>query len=114
MAQQTLYPPEQLPLETRDYLARRLDGARDLYLLALALGERHESVGAFGWMIREARVHFAAVIEEARIAGLDTSSIATMLGKPELASSIRPDLWDRVEELLAEAARSKRRGSEER
>jgi hypothetical protein len=114
MAEQTLHPPEQLPRETRDYLAHRLDGARDLYLLALALGERHDGVGVFGWMIREARVHFAGVIEEARIAGLDTSAIASMLGKPELAGSIRPDLWERVEELLAKAARAKRRDSEER
>jgi hypothetical protein len=45
-------------------------------------------------MIREARIHFAAVIEEARIAGLDTSAIAMMLGKlnMELADSIRPEL----------------------
>jgi hypothetical protein len=27
----------------------------------------------YGRMIREARIHFAAVIEEARIAGLDTA-----------------------------------------
>ena len=46
-------------------------------------------------MIREARIHFAAVIEEARIAGLDTSAIAMMLGKLniELADSIRPALF---------------------
>ena len=40
MAEPTLHLPRELPPETRDYLAQRLDGARDLYLLALALGER--------------------------------------------------------------------------
>jgi hypothetical protein len=46
-------------------------------------------------MIREAPIHFAAVIEEARIAGLDTGAIAVMLAKRniELADSIRPELW---------------------
>ena len=64
----------------------------------------------FGRMIREARIHFAAVIEEARIAGLDTGAIAVMLGKLniELADSIRPELWTRVEQLLAERAVRKR------
>ena len=63
-------------------------------------------VPLFGRMIREARIHFAAVIEEARIAGLDTGAIAAMLGKLniELADSIRPELWARVEQLLAERA----------
>jgi len=113
VAEQMLLPPEELPAETRGYLAHRLDGARDLYLLALALGARHDGFAPFGRMIREARIHFAAVIEEARIAGLDTSTIAVMLGKLniELADSIRADLWARVEQLLAEAAhkRAKRR-----
>jgi hypothetical protein len=99
--------------DTQRYLAERLDGARDLYLLALALGERREGVRHFGRMIREARIHFAAVIEEARIAGLDTSAIAAMLGKAtsELGDGIRPELRARVEQLLAEAAseRAKRR-----
>jgi hypothetical protein len=67
-------------------------------------------------MIREARIHFVAVIEEARIAGLDTGAIARMLGKLkiELADSIRPELWARVEQLLAERAthkRAERRGA---
>ena len=95
-----------LPPEARDYLAHRLDGARDLYLLALALGDRPDGSPLFGRMIREARIHFAAVIEEARIAGLDTGAIAAMLGKMniELADSIRPELWARVEQLLAERA----------
>ena len=53
------------------------------YLLALALGDRPDGSAMFGRMIREARIHFAAVIEEARIAGLDTSAIALMLGKHE-------------------------------
>ncbi|TFH66253.1 MAG: hypothetical protein E4G90_04510 [Gemmatimonadales bacterium] len=113
MAAQMPHPPEELPPDTRSYLAHRLDGARDLYLLALALGDRNDGVALFGRMIREARIHFAAIIEEARIAGLDTSAIAAMLGKLniELADSIRPDLWARVEQLLAEVAgkRGKRR-----
>jgi hypothetical protein len=70
-------------------------------------------------MIREARIHFAEVIEEARIAGLETSSIAVMLGKlnTELADSIRPEFWARVEQLLAERAARKqgaRRGPPKR
>jgi hypothetical protein len=99
--------------EARDYLAHRLDGARDLYLLALALGDRPDGSPLFGRMIREARIHFAAVIEEARIAGLDTGAIAAMLGKLniELADSIRPELWARVEQLLAERGRRKGRSS---
>lgn len=106
-------PREVLSAETQHYLARRLDGARDLYLLALALGERHDGASPFGRMIREARIHFAAVIEEARIAGLDTSDIAAMLGKTtsELGDSIRPELRERVAQLLGDAAseRAKRR-----
>ena len=35
----------------RDYLADRLDGARDLYLLALALGTRGDGAALFGRMI---------------------------------------------------------------
>src|SRR5688572_850766 len=108
MVEPTLLPRE-LPPETRNYLAHRLDGARDLYLLALALGARPDGSALFGRMIREARIHFAAVIEEARIAGLDTGAIALMLGKLnfELADSIRPELWARVEQLLAERAARK-------
>ncbi len=104
MAERTQHPPREVPPQTRDYLAQRLDGARDLYLLALALGERQADTAPSGRMIREARIHFAAVIEEARIAGLDTGAIAAMLGKLniELADSIRPELWARVEQLLAE------------
>ena len=115
MTEPSLHLPRDLPPETGDYLAHRLDGARDLYLLALALGERLDRSTSFGRMIREARIHFAAVIEEARIAGLDTGAIAVMLGKLniELADSIRPELWARVEQLIAERAardRSVRRG----
>ncbi|HET9726825.1 MAG TPA: hypothetical protein VFP28_07905 [Gemmatimonadales bacterium] len=99
-------PPlsKELPPGAHDYLGHRLDGARDLYLLALALGDRPEGSALFGRMIREARIHFAAVIEEARIAGLDTGAIAAMLGKRsiELADNIRPELWAGVEKLLAE------------
>lgn len=88
---------------THDYLAQRLDGARDLYLLALALGERGKGgAKTFGPLIQEARIHFASVIEEARIGGLDTRDIQDMLAKhtTELSSSIRPDLRDRVDELV--------------
>jgi hypothetical protein len=110
MTEPTPHLSRELPPETRDYLAHRLDGARDLYLLALALGDRPDGSALFGRMIREPRIHFAAVIEEARIAGLDTGAIAVMLGKLnfELADSIRPELWARVEQLLAERAVRKR------
>ena len=110
MAEQRLHLPKELPPETTAYLAHRLDGARDLYLLALALGDRPEGSSLFGRMIGEARIHFAAVIEEGRIAGLDTGAIAVMLCKLnfELADSIRPELWARVEQLLAERAVRKR------
>ena len=110
MTKPTPHLSKELPPGTQDYLAHRLDGARDLYLLALALGDRPEGSALFGRMIREARIHFAAVIEEARIAGLDTSAIAMMLGKLniELADSIRPELWARVEQLLAERAARER------
>jgi hypothetical protein len=104
MAEPTPHLSKELPPETQDYLGQRLDGARDLYLLALALGDRPEGSAPFGRMIREARIHFAAVIEEARIAGLDTGTIAGMLSQLELADSIRPELWARVEQLLAERA----------
>ena len=95
--------------EAGEYLAGRLDGARDLYLLALALGVRGDEGALFGRMIREARIHFTAVIEECRIAGLDTSAIAVMLGKrnEELVDSIRPEVWAHLEELIA---RRRRRG----
>jgi hypothetical protein len=106
MTDRSLNPGEDLPLEAQRYLAHRLDGARDLYLLALALGERHGGSGHFGRMIREARIHFVAVIEEARIAGLDTNAIAGMLAKStsELSDGIRPDLRARVEQLIADAS----------
>jgi hypothetical protein len=99
---------DDLPPETRRYLAHRLDGARDLYLLALALGERRDGSGHFGRIIREARMHFVAVIEEARIAGLDTNAIAAMLGKStsELHDGIRPDLRERLAQLVADASAS--------
>jgi CRP-like cAMP-binding protein len=93
---------DHLPPAAREYLARRLDGARDLYLLALAVGAREDGAALFGRMILEARIHFAAVIEECRIAGLDTSAIAKMLGKMnrELVDSIRPEIWDHLERLM--------------
>ena len=98
---------EPLARDALEYLAHRLDGARDLYLLALALGARGEGVAQFGPMIREARIHFAVVIEECRIAGLDTSAIAVMLGEmnQELVDSIRPEIWEPVEQLMAQRAR---------
>lgn len=104
VADRELLQPESLPADARDYLGHRLDGARDLYVLALALGDRREGFAPFGRMIREARIHFAAVIEEARIAGLDTGAIAQLLNKSNLELSFRPDLWERVQQLLAEAA----------
>ena len=96
-----------LPRDAREYLADRLDGARDLYLLALALGARGDGATLFGRMIREARIHFAAVIEECRIAGLDTSAIAMMLGKMnrELVDNIRPEIWEHLEKLMVQRAR---------
>jgi hypothetical protein len=103
-------PRDNVPAETKRYLAHRLDGARDLYLLALALGERHDGGAQFGRMIREARIHFAAVIEEARIAGLDTNAIGEMLAKQNVEDGIRPDLRARVEQLLSEAAGSRAKG----
>src|SRR5512140_1644274 len=84
------------------YLQQRLDGARDLYLLALALGRREGSSAVFGSLIREARIHFVALLEEARLAGLDTTMIADMLGKQsaELGNNIRPEIWASVEQLV--------------
>lgn len=99
------------PSGTRHYLGQRLDGARDLYLLALALGERGIANDVFGRMIREARVHFASVIEECRIAGLKTGAIAQMLGKvyPELADSMKPAVWKRVAQIIARPSPGTRR-----
>ena len=101
-----------VPSEAREYLADRLDGARDLYLLALALGVRGEPATVGGRMIREARIHFTAVIEECRIAGLDTSVIAVMLGKlnEELVDSIRPEIWEHLEQLIARRRRGRPAG----
>jgi hypothetical protein len=110
LVDETLQRRDNVPAETTRYLAHRLDGARDLYLLALALGERHDGGVQFGRMIREARIHFAAVIEEARIAGLDTNAIAEMLAKQNVHDGIRPDLRARVEHLLGEAADSRAKG----
>lgn len=107
---QILRPADDLPPETQRYLAQRLDGARDLYLLALALGTRDDGASHFGRIIREARIHFVAVIEEARIAGLDTNEIGAMLAKTNVEDGVRPELRARVEQLLAEAGnRAKRR-----
>lgn len=92
-----------LPAGAREYLAGRLDGARDLYLVALALGERGVGASVFGQMIREARIHFAAVIEEGKVAGLDAGAIAEMLSQPDMGANIRPEVWGRVEQLLNEA-----------
>ena len=84
----------------KEFLAQRLDASRDLYLLALALGERgpHQ----FRRLIQEARLHFIFVIEEARVAGLDTIDIQNMLAREsiDLVDGIRPDLLERVNEML--------------
>ena len=40
MTDHPVHRREEIPPETQRYLGYRLDGARDLYLLALALGER--------------------------------------------------------------------------
>jgi hypothetical protein len=100
-----------VPQQARAYLAQRLDGARDLYLLALALGTRGDEAPLFGRMIREARIHFGGVIEECRMAGLDTTAIAVMLGQmnEELVDSIRPEIWDHLEQLIAQRARGRAR-----
>jgi hypothetical protein len=89
-----------------EYLSRRLDGARDLYLLALALGERDSTASPFGPMIRESRIHFESVIVEARMAGLDTHAIQTMLAREnvDLIDSIRPEIRERLEQLLQHRA----------
>ncbi len=107
MALHPHHPPRDLPAPARDYLAERLDGARDLYLVALALGERDDGASGFGRMIREARIHFAAVIEEARVAGLNTGAIAGALGEQDLGGNIRPELWSQVQDLLADAGRKR-------
>ena len=93
-----------VPDQTLDFLARRLDAARDLYLLALGLGERgpHQ----FGSLIIEARLHFISVIEEARAAGLDTLDIQSLLASHniDVMDTIRPELRERLEDLLREVA----------
>jgi hypothetical protein len=107
MSLRSASPDHALPRSTRDYLTTRLDGARDLYLLALQLGARGDGAAVLGPMIREARIHFIGVIEECRIAGFDTSAIAEMLGKmsEELVDSIRPELWDELEQVIAQRPR---------
>ena len=86
------------------YLSSRLDAARDLYLLALGIGQRgpHE----FGTLIQEAKLHFINVIEEARNAGFDTIDIQNLLANHnvDVMDTIRPELRDRLEELLREHA----------
>lgn len=94
----TQFQASNLPLGSRDYLAQRLDGARDLYVLALALGAR--GAASFGPMIRESRIHFAAVIEEARIAGLETREIANILSQSNVEDGLRPELRASLEQLL--------------
>lgn len=93
-----------IPDQTTDFLAQRLDAARDLYLLALGIGERgpHQ----FGTLIQEARLHFINVIEEARVAGLDTIDIQSLLAthNVDTMDTIRPDLRERLEGLLREYA----------
>ena len=57
-------------------------------------------------MIRESRIHFAAVIEEARIAGLDTKEIASILSQTNVEDGIRPELRASLEQILVEADES--------
>src|SRR6266550_826112 len=84
----------------KEFLTQRLDASRDLYLLALALGERgpHQ----FGRLIQEARLHFIYVIEEARVAGLDTLDIQNLLARQSIdpGDEMRPDLLERLDEML--------------
>jgi hypothetical protein len=77
--------------------------------LALALGTRGDGATLFGRMILEARIHFIAIIEECRIAGLDTSVIALILGKEnqELVNSIRPEMWKGLEHVMAHRVRAR-------
>ncbi|MFN2570099.1 MAG: hypothetical protein ABR537_00605 [Gemmatimonadales bacterium] len=93
-----------IPEQTTDFLGQRLDAARDLYLLALGIGER--GLHQFGTLIQEARLHFISVIEEARVAGLDTIDIQNMLSSHNvnLVETIRPELRERLEEMLREHA----------
>jgi hypothetical protein len=91
--------PAPIPASTQQYLAHRLDGARDLYLLALAVGERDSGTGGpFGPMIQESRIHFESVIVEARMAGFDTTDISAVLGKQtkELIDSVKPEVRERL------------------
>ena len=84
----------------KEFLAQRLDASRDLYLLALALSERGPH--PFGKLIQEARLHFIYVIEEARVAGLDTLDIQNLLARQsiDLVDEMRPDLLERLNEML--------------
>lgn len=93
-----------VPDQTTDFLAQRLDAARDLYLLALGIGERANH--QFGTLIQEARLHFINVIEEARAAGLDTVDIQNLLAthNVDVLDTIRPELRERLEGLLREYA----------
>ncbi len=52
------------------------------------------------------------MIEECRIAGLDTSDIAALLGQATdvLADSIRPELRERLKQLVARPVGRGRRG----
>ena len=47
MVETTPHLSKELPPETSDYSGHRLDGARDLYLLALALGDRPDGSPLF-------------------------------------------------------------------
>ncbi len=101
MLDQTRNDPER---SLNAYLSSRLDAARDLYLLALGIGQRgpHE----FGILIQEAKLHFVNVIEEARNAGFDTIDIQNLLANHnvDVMDTIRPELRDRLESLLREFA----------
>ena len=89
---QRLRSTDDLSSDAQRYLAQRLDGARDLYLLALAIGTRDEGTTRFGRMIREAR-----------IAGLDTTEIGAALSRTHIEDGIRPEIRAQVEQLLTES-----------
>src|SRR5207245_1439603 len=68
------------------------------------------ALGARVLGLPEARNDFEIVIAGGGIAGYETTGISGMLGKQsrELADDIRPEMWDRLGELVAERGRTKR------
>src|SRR2546425_5038903 len=72
-------PPRSTLFPYTTLFRSRLDGARDLYLLALAVGERGGGPGTFRPMIREARIHFAGVIERSEEHTSELQSLAYLV-----------------------------------